>query len=208
MCHSWFCFVSSDDKASLEFDKIVSSSPFYVFRLISKSAFDDITLNRLSFFSRLCFALSLSASLSVSLACPCFIEQLHPVPFNKIKPNRKHSEEINSGLQRLGHPFGLTAAAKTQCLQLFYTVRQPAEWIKICELFLSITTRWEWNWQIVERRGSAKMRWVCCFFSDTADTLIWPLENCCETSRDVIFILPLNPFCLVLKFPVGWLITV
>lgn len=175
-----------------------SLTRFYVFGLISKSAFDDITLNCLSFFSALFCFKSLSVCLSFS-RCPCFIEQLHPfLPFNKIKPNRKHSEEINSGLQRLGHPFGLTAAAKTQCLQLFYTVRQPAEWIKICELFLSITTRWEWNWQIVERRGSAKMCWVCCFFSGPADTLIWPLENCCETSRDVIFILPINLFCYIL----------
>lgn len=59
--------------------------------------------------------LVVSLHLSVS-HCPCFVQQLHPVPFNKINPNRKHSEEINSGLQRLGHPFGLTAAAKTQCL--------------------------------------------------------------------------------------------
>lgn len=106
---------------------------------------------------RLCWypALHLLASLSFLLCVLLLVFhrwQRHPAPLNKIKPNRKHSKEINSGLQCLGHPFGLTAAAKTRCLQLFYTVRQPAEWIRICELFLSITTRWEWNWQSEVRR--------------------------------------------------------
>lgn len=146
-----------------------------LFKLISSSASDCISLSPPpSMFSLKSLCISLSFSY-----CPCFVQQLHSVPFNKIKPNRKHSEEINSGLQCLGHPFGLTASAETQRLQLFYKVTC---WVNqdLCAFFLSFATRWKWNWQIVKTKGSAKMRWVCiALYWDHAETVIWPFPNCC-----------------------------
>lgn len=75
----------------------------------------QLTESCMSFFFHLPSLLVLLVFLFLS-HLPCYIQQLHPAPFNKINPNRKHSEEINSGLERLDHPFGLTAAAKTHCL--------------------------------------------------------------------------------------------
>lgn len=79
-------------------------------------------------FSGRSLVLVLRCHLAASVSFAATVQQLHPVPFNKIHPNRKHSEEINSGLQCCGHPFGLTVAAKTQRLQLFYTAK-AARWV-------------------------------------------------------------------------------
>lgn len=91
----------------IEIEKAVSSFSFLVCVSVAKKILHfqaDI---------KLCLWLHLLASLSffslcvlLSVSLWCFVQQLHPVPLNKIKPNRKHSKEINSGLRCLGHPFG------------------------------------------------------------------------------------------------------
>lgn len=146
---------------------------------------------------------------------PCLFVQLRPVPFNKITTNRKHSKEINmassvltinlASLRQLGNS---ASSHFTQSASLL------SESGPVCFFFLSISTRWEWNWQIAQRKGSEKICWVSvASHSDNADTVVWPFSlNCCRTSDvnklDSYFAFKPVLLSSSLKFSVGWIIIV
>lgn len=134
--------------------------------------------------SLFCFALNLSIFLGFSY-CPCLLQQLCSVPFNKIRPTRKHSKEINMASSVLTIHSASLLRLRHSASSYFVQAGSPLSDSGSVSIFLSNTTRWEWNWQILKRKGSAKLCWVSvAFYSDHADKVIWPLfSKYCRTSR-------------------------
>lgn len=137
--------------------------------------------------SALLFTLSVSVFVS---HCPCLVQPLHPVPFNKIKPNRKHSKEINLGLQRLCCPFGFSTTAATKSLSVSFLYSKKGCWVNQDVLSFSLHhNKVEVKLVAIKEERLCK---VVLSVSDCTDTVRWSFLNCYWTSRCLeIWFLPL-----------------